>query len=141
MQSLDFFCVNRLLMKLFYTNNLSTVEEYRQYDLRRRLASREGIVSLGVRVSRCRSLCVCACVCVCVLCVCVCPPIRGCTRVAFVSALQRIQYSERINCSPLVLRYRVNSYIRKRTEKFLRKLNVHCGFVANGFNQTAIVLR
>jgi len=30
MQSLD-FCVNRLLMKLFCTNNLSTVEECRHY--------------------------------------------------------------------------------------------------------------
>ena len=30
MQSLD-FCVNRLLMKLFCSNNLSTIEECRHY--------------------------------------------------------------------------------------------------------------
>jgi len=30
MQSLDFY-VNRLLKQLFYTNNLSTVEEWRHY--------------------------------------------------------------------------------------------------------------
>jgi len=53
------------------TGELLTSDNY----LRRCLASGEGIVSLGVRLSRCRTVCVC-----------VCPPVRDFTHAALISA-------------------------------------------------------